>query len=176
MKTSPQNIFNKSAHSAFDAPDNFKLSETNILELLREPDTNKTNHVRSDSPVTKVFLSPSYCSQRDFNHTSLSGCRSTPSGRKSPINGLTYDVFVKSSSGSDLTSMNHTELTDSDEESGIRKHETEKLLVRHYSVGHRPTCKSEFTLSTERDNQYTIEMNGVDPHVSDEVKVITSNM
>lgn len=176
MKTSPQNIFSKSAHSAFDAPDNFKLSETNILELLRETDTcNKTNHVRSDSPVTKVFLSPPYCSQRDFNNTSLSGCRSTPSGRKSPINGLTYDVFVKSSSGSDLTSMNHTESTDSDEETGIRKHETEKLLVRHYSVGHRPTCKSEFTLSTERDH-YTIEMNGVDPQASDEAKVTTSNM
>lgn len=147
IKSSPQNFLNKNTCNC-DKEDTLKVPDPNILELLRETD-NKVN-VRGDSPVSKGYLSSSYNAQRDYVH----GYNSINLNLKAPVNGLTSELFTKSSSGSDLTS--HFTSHDNSAIANETTNEMESLLVRHYSVGHRPKPRYEVTSVSNECNYSAI--------------------
>lgn len=168
LKSSPQNFLNKNTCNC-DKDDTLKVPDSNILEILRETDS-KVNVRGDSSPITKSFFtSPFNSSQRETTH----GVNSIHVNFKAPVNGLTSEMFTKSSSGSDLTS--HSTSHDTSGMPNEVTNETECLLVRHYSVGH--LAKPSFDLTTAKDiHNYSTISNKVGHGAYREVEISNTNV
>ncbi|KAL4240407.1 hypothetical protein ACF0H5_001199 [Mactra antiquata] len=151
-KSSPQSFINRNSYHQ-ETEDNLQVPESNILDILRENDP-KTGF--NDSTGIRAFLSTPYYSQREQhkNSTVPYSFSSTYNNIKSNLNGITSSLQIKSSSGTDLSSTHFTPETMTIESSDIRC-EYDPLLVRHYSVGHRPKRSTPKIEIEKESHSYT---------------------
>lgn len=149
-KASPQNFISRKNYNP-ESDDNLKVPESNILNILRDHD-NKTG--RGDCTGSSMFLSTHFHSQREpVSHTTPYVFNNIHKTGASYLNGYTHGRNMKSSSGTDLTAM-HLIQEQINNDDNDRKSETELLLVRHYSVGHRPrSSKPEITIENNPHSQ-----------------------
>lgn len=133
--------------------DNFNFQETNILDLIRKTD-NKI--ARNESP--KHFLPTPF--QNDTSSNYSSNYSAVPEhnggllGVKLPVNGLMTDLKGRSVSGIELTSP--TKNLDINQDVNETLCESDSLLVRHYSLGHRRQWRSNCLPSSEPKENNTV--------------------
>ena len=138
IKSSPQSFLAKTS-CICENEENLKVPDSNILDLLRESD--KT-HSKGDTQMLKPFHN---CQRETVGNSPVIGLNSNHVNLKAPLNGITSDLFTRSSSGSDLTSPKHWVSRDTNGISNDMANESECLLIRHHSVGHRPKARYELT-------------------------------
>jgi hypothetical protein len=148
MKSSPQNFLNKTT-CIREHEDNLKVPDSNILELLRESDK---AHPRGDTQMLKPF---NHCQRENTGNTTSLGVNSNHVTLKAQLNGITTDLFTRSSSGSDLTSPKQWTPRDTNGILNDASNESECLLIRHHSVGHKP--KSRYELTEDMCNNYSMK-------------------
>ena len=119
------------------------FQEANIIDLLRESDTKIP---RGESP--KRFLSTPFQNDPASNYSSIHGYTSY-TGLKIPANGLTAELRGRSASGMDLASP--TKQMTATIEASDRVHESDSLLVRHYSLGHKMRWKPNSLLKESKE-------------------------
>ena len=125
--------------------DSFNFQEASILDLLRESDSKMP---RSESP--KRFLPTPFQNDTSSNYSTGHGYNSSYLGVKLPANGLMTDLKGRSASGIELASP--TKQADINHEPNERVNESDALLVRHYSLGHKMRWKPSGLSSEEKSN------------------------
>ena len=135
---------------SYSNTDNFTFQEANIIDLLRDSDT---KIIKSESP--KRFLPTPFQTEPVGNYSTVHGYSNYP-GLKVPANGLMAELRGRSASGVDLASPSKQMIPCSD--ASERTHESDTLLVRHYSLGHKMRWKPSHLVKEVRDSSFGMKV------------------